>query len=213
MKVFFIFIVFTALFFMLERIFQLDLIISDKIFSWNSFNDNYLLNFLAKLAPVPTILAAVYCLKKSNISNKFLLFEVILLISFAPLLIHCIIKPAFNRPRPSEISQYKEDSKLEYTKAFEPGEEGDSFPSGHSAAAFSLLFLYFTQVFKEYEKRILLIIPGLLWGFAIGTIRILQGRHFITDVVASLTVTFICCFIITHFTNQLYSKNEYSHTN
>ncbi|NCT57254.1 MAG: phosphatase PAP2 family protein, partial [Legionella sp.] len=75
--------------------------------------------------------------------------ELLILITAAPLLTHFILKPVFKRPRPDDITRYNEQSKTSFIAAGNIGEKGNSFPSGHSTMAFSLLFLYFLEKNKK----------------------------------------------------------------
>ena len=73
-----------------------------------------------------------------------------------------------------------------------------SFVSGHSATGFlifSLAFLYPASDSRR-KKYILL---GILVGASFGFIRIIQGEHFISDVIFSGYVVFFVAFILNYF--------------
>ncbi|MFX9123683.1 phosphatase PAP2 family protein, partial [Acinetobacter baumannii] len=62
-----------------------------------------------------------------------------------------------------------------------------SFPSGHAAAGFWLISG--AWVWTGHRRRWLT--GGLLFGAVIGLTRIAQGGHFLSDVLASLTVVWL----------------------
>ncbi|MCM8541928.1 MAG: phosphatase PAP2 family protein [Lentisphaeraceae bacterium] len=189
--------------FTLDRFFLLDVTVSDFLFSITGFKDSLLLSIFASLAPVLPVVAACFIIWLHKGSKKLIFIEVILLMAAAPLLVHFILKPVFKRPRPVDISQYNENSEISFVKAGDIGPKGRSFPSGHSTMAFSLMFLFFLRQNKEGENKISLLLPGLVWGFYIGMIRMLQGRHFLTDIIASFTVAFFCGLLISYSISKL----------
>lgn len=82
-----------------------------------------------------------------------------------------------------------------------------SFPSGHTASAFTAS----TLLYKEYGYRkkwtiILIYLPALVTGFT----RILNNRHWFSDVLAGALIGFTCVLIIYYFA-QLISGKHKSH--
>jgi lipid A 4'-phosphatase len=70
-----------------------------------------------------------------------------------------------------------------------------SFVSGHAALGFlicSLAFLY--EKSSKKHKRFLLL--GLLLGGSFGLMRILQGQHFLSDVIFSGYIVFFSAFLL-----------------
>ena len=86
------------------------------------------------------------------------------------------------RARPIEIKEFCGDKK--FTKVFQSSREcktNCSFPSGHASIAF-----YFSIIAYFSSRRFNLIYLGaLLFGMFIGYIRIILGKHFLSDVVSA----------------------------
>ncbi|MCI5160034.1 MAG: phosphatase PAP2 family protein, partial [Candidatus Electrothrix sp. AUS1_2] len=73
----------------------------------------------------------------------------------------------------------------EFTQCWQPGTGGSnsSFPSGHAALAFFLMAPWF--VLRDRNRRFAeaFLIAGLLFGTLVGIARILQGGHFVSDIL------------------------------
>jgi membrane-associated PAP2 superfamily phosphatase len=104
------------------------------------------------------------------------------------LLVNVLGKGLAGRPRPSDLLEF--GGPWEFHRPFEfgvPG-RGASFPSGHAAAAFYFFAFYFLW---QGRKRWLAFFGTLAFGALMGTARILQGGHFLSDVCFSGCVDFI----------------------
>jgi len=91
------------------------------------------------------------------------------------------LKYAFNRQRPYE----------KYPDVIRPvdSEGSPSFPSGHTAAAFSLA----TSLSIRYPKWYV-IAPSAVWACGVGFARINQGVHYPSDVLAGAAIGVGCAF-------------------
>lgn len=108
----------------------------------------------------------------------------ILLLALGPgLVVNVLFKDNLGRARPHEIKEF--GGKYEFSQVWQAGETGrnSSFPSGHASAAFYLIAPWFLLRRKNLPLAITWLIGGLAFGFLIGTARIMQGGHFLTDVV------------------------------
>lgn len=98
------------------------------------------------------------------------------------LVVNFIFKDHFGRPRPRDVIEFGGDREFLYVLV--PGKEtGRSFPSGHSSIGFYLMTPYF--VLLAYRRRVAygFLIAGILFGTLMGITRVLQGGHFVTDVL------------------------------
>lgn len=123
--------------------------------------------------------------KKSYKINQYIqIIYVLLVVAMGPgFLIHEVVKETFNRPRPRQIEQFGGEEK--FTPAFEIStsrSELHSFVSGHAAAGFMFFALAFLM--KGTHRKQMLIFSTTLGSF-FGLIRIMQGGHFLSDVVFS----------------------------
>ena len=92
------------------------------------------------------------------------------------------LKYAIDRQRPYE----KYPDKIH---PIEP-EDSPSFPSGHTAAAFSLA----TSLSITYPKWYV-IAPSAIWACGVGLARINQGVHYPSDVLTGAAIGVGCAFV------------------
>jgi lipid A 4'-phosphatase len=108
---------------------------------------------------------------------------VILTVALGPgLLVTCILKPYWGRPRPADIAAM--GGTQEYHKVWMPArvKGSKSFPCGHCSMGFSLAsgaaFYPFHPVLS-----VCVLAGGIAYGTLLGATRIIQGGHFPTDVL------------------------------
>lgn len=108
----------------------------------------------------------------------------ILLLAIGPgLIVNVLLKDQLGRARPREIIEC--GGKYPYTEIWEKGSAGtnSSFPSGHSSIAFYSLAPWF--IFRDNKRRLArrFLLFGVIFGSAVGLARMLQGGHFLNDVL------------------------------
>lgn len=79
-----------------------------------------------------------------------------------------------------------------------------SFVSGHSAIGFLIYAIAFTL---PTNKRFKFILLGTLVGCLFGFIRMIQGQHFLSDVIFSGYVVYFSAVVLAIFIKPEYSKN------
>ncbi len=110
------------------------------------------------------------------------------------LLIEGLFKNVVGRPRPVQVVQFGGIDR--YQGPFAMGEDPKnhrSFVSSHAAAGFSLLTLGLTCG-PVWRRRWLLI--GITTGAAVGTGRILQGGHFLSDIVFAFYSVWLSALLV-----------------
>ncbi|MBN1115534.1 MAG: phosphatase PAP2 family protein [Oligoflexia bacterium] len=130
----------------------------------------------------------------------------VLLFVIAPGFIVQTLKGNWGRPRPGEILEF--GGKYQYRTPFEPEfgafkhkkNDRRSFPSGHSATGFYMLVIFF--IYRRHGTFWL----GVFYGIMMGLTRIVQGAHFLSDIVTSFFVVYICGAILSLLI--LRSENE-----
>lgn len=192
----------------LVRVTGLDLTVSDKAFELTGFESTAMLEtaawigkYLSVIFCSVLILILPWLLKKQKNLAREAIMAIAILVIGPGLLNNFIFKPFFQRPRPVQIERYNESATTKFTPALTIGknENDTSFPSGHSGAAFFFIFPWFCLRFrKKYGIR--LIIPGLIFGIMTGSVRILEGRHFLSDVTASLAVVYLTGTLLSFLT-------------
>ena len=112
------------------------------------------------------------------------------------LLVNLILKNNWGRARPFEILEFGGNTEL--TPAFiisDFCERNCSFVSGHAAMGFypmAIAFLFASGT--KARKRMLMI--GIMSGIIFGGARIIQGSHFLSDVLFSGLFTFIVYYAL-----------------
>ena len=106
------------------------------------------------------------------------------------------MKYTFDRQRP-----YQKYPDLIHPVSTEPD---PSFPSGHTAAAFSLA----TSLSITYPKWYV-IAPSAVWACGVGLSRINQGVHYPSDVLTGAAIGVGCAFVnvyVNHWLNKILFK-------
>lgn len=114
-----------------------------------------------------------------------------------------LVKEVWSRPRPKQIVQFagQKEFRPYWKPYFGPEiEASKSFPSGHSTCGFYFFWLYFLGKRLQNKK---LIFSGLFIALSLGTIlslaRILQGGHFVSDVLGAALLMWEVAFVVDRF--------------
>ncbi|BCD62009.1 lipid A 4'-phosphatase [Nitratiruptor sp. YY08-26] len=204
MRVLFIFLTALAICFFFYLYPQIDLTVS-SFFYHNGFylKDTVFAKTIYKLTIIITAIFGIGTLglllfeivtKKEIIKKKILIYLLLSLLLGPGLLVNVVFKNHFGRARPSQIHYFGGSKK--FTPAGVIADEckkNCSFTSGHAAAAF--YFLALVPLFRS-KKRYLVALLALLWGSIVGFVRIIQGGHFLSDIVCSAVVVFGVSYIV-----------------
>ncbi len=115
-------------------------------------------------------------------------------------LIEGVLKNTVGRPRPVQIVQFGGEATYVAPFAMGHNPEGQrSFVSSHAATGFALMALGLTS--RPTVRRRWLIV-GLLTGGIIGAGRILQGGHFLSDVVFAFFAVWLSCQLVVWLDNK-----------
>ncbi|WP_339133847.1 MAG: phosphatase PAP2 family protein [Candidatus Electrothrix sp. GW3-4] len=147
---------------------------------------------LYKIAPIPAVLlacSAALVLLIGFFKAQFAPWRkkavfILLLLALGPgLVINVLLKGQLGRPRPRQIVEF--GGQYEFTQCWQPGTGGSnsSFPSGHAAIAFFLMAPWFVLHDKKKRWAEAFLMSGLLFGTLVGIARILQGGHFVSDIL------------------------------
>lgn len=109
------------------------------------------------------------------------------------LVVNTVFKDQWGRARPLQTEQFGGDK--HFSPAFiltDQCEKNCSFVSGHAAVGY---YLYaFAFAFPLYRR--LFIMLGTLGGLGLGLARIMQGSHFLSDVMFSGVFVYFSCYLL-----------------
>jgi len=156
---------------------------------------NHLVYFIDKAVPkimrfvvvvLLALLVITYLAKsKFNIlTSKNLLFIIICLLIGPGLVVNGIFKEHWGRARPSQIVEF--GGTKQFTPAFvisNQCESNCSFTSGHASAGF--FPLCFGMLATNRKRKIAGYVGGVILGAIVGMVRIVEGAHFMSDVIFS----------------------------
>jgi lipid A 4'-phosphatase len=126
-------------------------------------------------------------------SYRKIIYLVFALIIGPGLVVNILFKDNVGRARPSQIKEF--GGNKDFTKIFKITDnchKNCSFTSGHAALGFYLTA--FAYVIRKYRKNIFY--TGLTTGLLIGSARIIQGGHFLSDVLFSGVVVILINHLI-----------------
>ncbi len=112
------------------------------------------------------------------------LFLALLLLIGPGLIVNSSLKMLWGRPRPLQCEQF--GGAMTFLPVGEWGSRSlpnSSFPSGHAAVAFFLMGLGFVCHPTQLCWQRSLFLAGIAYGLAMGLTRVLQGGHFVSDVL------------------------------
>jgi len=134
-----------------------------------------------------------------KINSKVILY-VLLVLGIAPgLIVNTTLKENWGRARPAQIKEF--GGTKEFTPAFIiSDQDGYSFSSGHTAAAFSLIGF----ALLANKRRKFWLILSITYGISVSLARMAAGGHFLSDVVTS----FFIVWIFTHIFYKLIFKKD-----
>jgi len=113
------------------------------------------------------------------------------------LLIEGVFKNTMGRPRPVQVVQF--GGNQPFHGPFQPGDNPDahrSFVSSHAATGFWLMSFGLTCG-PVWRRRWLLV--GVVTGGIIGLGRIMQGGHFLSDIIFAFYAVWVPCELIAAF--------------
>jgi len=127
------------------------------------------------------------------LNKKAIGFLFVFLLIGPGLITNIIIKDHSGRARPINIEHFQADKGRSFTPYYSLSgkcEKNCSFISGHTSAAF--FFLAFAYIYKSR----LIFALALAFGALMGVARIVQGAHFLSDVIFAFIINLIILKII-----------------
>ena len=175
-------------------------------FSWST---DGILEFVRRWIPDIVIGSFVFCVAlwaaglcldrwSWNISTPQIVYLSLTLLIGPALIVESLLKPFWGRARPKDIMLF--GGNAAYTPPWQIAHECErncSFASGHAAVAFWVTAYAFLL---PQRWRVAGMFAGLAFGAAVGLVRIAQGAHFLSDIVAAgfivLTINIVLARLI-----------------
>ena len=149
------------------------------------------------------IFAIFIPIKKIYFNYDFSLKDIIFLWSSGIInlliVVNLLLKNLWGRSRPGDILEFGGNGVFSpWFQISNSCASNCSFVSGDASVGFSIIALFFLT------KNLVYFWSALLVGFGIGFIRILEGGHFLSDVVLAATILFIGYYIQYKFYSKKY---------
>lgn len=192
----------------LIRVLDLDLRTAAVFYSvdggW-SWDSKWFIQWLYRYGTYPAIGAAsiggvlwvASAFRRDLVRHRGLAMFLALVMAIGPgLIVNAVFKENFGRPRPRDVEKFGG------TKTFLPvwvpdfTQKEKSFPSGHASMGFFWLCLgvYFWERNRRWAWGFLTF--GLLYGGAMGFGRIVQGGHWLSDVLWAAGFVYLTSWIL-----------------
>lgn len=148
--------------------------------------------WLYDVAPIPGILLAggslmLFCagffVHKLKRFRRQAAFIVLLALLGPGLVVNTLLKNQLGRPRPREVTEF--GGEYPFVQPGFPGTAGSnsSFPSGHASIAFFLIAPWFSCRSSRRMIAFGFLSAGLGYGLLVGFGRMMQGAHFLSDIL------------------------------
>ena len=128
-------------------------------------------------------------------SNRFLLFMLAALAVGPGLVVNAGFKDNWGRARPRDVTEFS--GQRRFTPALQPTDQCDrncSFVAGHPSVMFWLAAIGFVAAARK--RRYLIFAAAASLGLVVGFGRIVQGGHFLSDVVFSGIAVFAVVWVL-----------------
>ena len=124
------------------------------------------------------------------------LFISLLFIIAPGVLANLVFKDHWGRPRPRQVDIF--GGSMSFHQPWQPGPapKNASFPAGHPTVAFFLSAPYFILRLKKRRQALLWLYGGVIYGIFMGIARVIQGGHFVTDVIWSAGFVYLTAIVL-----------------
>lgn len=141
---------------------------------------------ISRLALFISIFTFVWLMLKRNAKAFYAAIVMFSLLTGPLIAVNGIFKEHWGRARPLSVEEF--DGKQQFTPAWiiaDQCKHNCSFTSGHAAAGFALCVGFFVS------RRKIWLISGLVLGGLVGLTRVMNGAHFLSDVIFSFFIVYI----------------------
>jgi len=128
--------------------------------------------------------------------RKIGLFMVVFMILGPGLIVNTVLKDHWGRPRPADIVQFGGSEPFRHFWETGQAEQGKSFPSGHASVGFFLFAPFFVLRNSHRKWALFFLFLGISYGMLMGLGRMVQGGHFLTDVLWAGFLTYLTGLVL-----------------
>lgn len=123
-------------------------------------------------------------------------FLVLMLVLGPGLLVNAILKDNMGRGRPTDIIEF--GGSYQYSEPWQYGvsPKQKSFPSGHASIAFYMMAPWFIYRRRQKKLGMFFLGFGLSFGVLVGFSRMLQGGHYLSDVLWAGGLVYLCGVVL-----------------
>ncbi len=153
---------------------------------------------ISRLALFISIFTFVWLMLKRNAKAFYAAIVMFSLLTGPLIAVNGIFKEHWGRARPRSVEEF--DGKQQFTPAWiiaDQCKHNCSFTSGHAAAGFALCVGFFVS------RRKIWLISGLVLGGLVGLTRMMNGAHFLSDVIFSFFIVYIVSAVVAYFISIL----------
>jgi membrane-associated PAP2 superfamily phosphatase len=130
--------------------------------------------------------------------RKVGLFLVLFILLGPGLIVNVLFKDHWGRPRPADIKVFGGTGTFLPLWAKGEAGQGKSFPSGHASVGFFLFAPFFFLRYRARGRAFSFLGLGIFYGLLLGLGRIVQGGHFLSDVLWSGGFTYLTGLILSY---------------
>lgn len=153
---------------------------------------------ISRLALFISIFTFVWLMLKRNAKAFYAAIVMFSLLTGPLIAVNGIFKEHWGRARPLSVEEF--DGKQQFTPAWiiaDQCKHNCSFTSGHAAAGFALCVGFFVS------RRKIWLISGLVLGGLVGLTRMMNGAHFLSDVIFSFFIVYIVSAVAAYVISML----------
>jgi membrane-associated PAP2 superfamily phosphatase len=123
-------------------------------------------------------------------------FLILMLVLGPGLLINVLLKDNMGRARPTGVIGLGGSHSYSEPWQYNISPKQKSFPSGHASVAFYMMAPWF--IFRHRQKKLALgfLGFGLSFGLLVGFSRMLQGGHFVSDILWAGGLVYLCGVVL-----------------
>ncbi|MCK9557477.1 MAG: phosphatase PAP2 family protein [Candidatus Cloacimonetes bacterium] len=164
-------------------------------------NESGWLKLIYHYGNIPALIVSIAALffffrsfKTSSIHTKYrklYLFMVLSIILGPGLIVNSALKDNWGRPRPRDLEIFGGRYNYEAPLQIDKSTPGKSFPCGHATMGF---YFFATALVCGLWKRryyVMVNLFALFYGSIIGWVRLMQGGHFLSDVIFSGAIVYV----------------------